>query len=193
MRKPFHIILILVTLALTAACTRQLEVPAVPSGSKSSSSFVAANPTSTEDSFPSGGLPTATIIALPTDKLPSQLVTPKATKAPVGKPNESTTPWAVIPTATDIPVSGSITPQGTAENASILGKHVVKEYETVDSIARAYGVDPKAIMGANNLTSQIVEVGKVLVIPPIKWDYPTYGAVAVPQFPPMYPNSGFSK
>ncbi|MDR0635912.1 MAG: LysM peptidoglycan-binding domain-containing protein [Treponema sp.] len=46
--------------------------------------------------------------------------------------------------------------------------HVVKQGETITSIARAYGVDANSLMSVNNITDpQRLQVGKQLVIPSV--------------------------
>lgn len=53
------------------------------------------------------------------------------------------------------------------ESSSEIVTYVVKEGETVDTIAAAYGVTAETIRWANNLTGNAVAAGRTLTIPPI--------------------------
>jgi LysM repeat protein len=154
--------------------------------------------TPTEAPFPSEAAPSkeaasATIPVSATDELPK---TAEGTPEPpaAGQAQEAETPLAFTATPTEYVVNPNLTPSAVvAENATFLGKHVVQSYDSLESIARAYGVDPAAIKAANNLPSDAVTPGSTLVIPAVKWLNETAGPMSIPQFPPMYQNAGFSK
>lgn len=65
-----------------------------------------------------------------------------------------------------IPPTGTISPTQRATTASGGTVHVVQPGEWIYSIARIYGVDPQAIIDANNLTDpNLVYPGLELIIP----------------------------
>lgn len=182
--KKSIITIILCGALFLGACTRTMSVsPQVVSA--------AAEDPLLQESTATLVPPTATSTTPPTP-VPST-PTPGLTKvaAEDGTPQAEGT--VVIPTATDLPMNMAATPSSEYANAEYLGQHTVQAGETVDSIGRAYGVDPQAIMKTNNLTSYAVAVGTVLNIPPVKWVNMAYGYTAVAQFPAMMPNTYFSK
>lgn len=191
------IILVSVTLAVGAgACTRQITSPTVTIPSPIPTLAVLMESTATRAASPSAPAQTETMPVFATDALPksaeaASTATPEPTTS--GQ-KEAETPLAFTPTATDYVVNPNITPSVVAaENATFLGKHVVQNYDSLDSIARAYGVDPEAIVQSNTLTNRMVTAGQTLTIPAVKWVNVTAGPISIPQFPPMYQNAGFSK
>ena len=78
-------------------------------------------------------------------------------KIPVGSAPPTATPvTSATPGTTGTP--GSETPEGVTI-------HIVKPGEWIWQIARQYGVDPQAIIDANNLTSSMIYPGDELIIP----------------------------
>jgi LysM repeat protein len=68
--------------------------------------------------------------------------------------------------ATRTPETASGTPTGSETPSGAVVIHVVKPGEWIWSIARIYGVDPQAIIDANNLTDPAsISVGQELIIP----------------------------
>lgn len=90
---------------------------------------------------------------------------PKPTASPSASPTASPTP---TPTASATPkatptASPSATP--TASPTATVRKYTVVSGDTLNKIAAKYSVSVAAIKSANNLTSDTIRVGQVLVIP----------------------------
>ncbi len=78
-------------------------------------------------------------------------------KIPVGSAPPTATP-VISATQGSTGTPGSETPEGGTI-------HIVKPGEWIWQIARQYGVDPQAIIDANNLTSSMIYPGQELIIP----------------------------
>lgn len=121
----------------------------------------------------------------------SPLPTPPAqTPVPTTAPLPTPLPTAV-PTAQPMPTPIS-TPVPTVPPSNILGYHTVWFQETLFCIGRAYGVNPWAIAGQNNIPyPYYLRVGQVLAIPNVAWTKPVSGPVCQRQFggtrPPQPP------
>jgi len=113
------------------------------------------------------------IVTPPTDT-PTPTPTPTGTLAPT-----PTGTLAPTPTGTLTPTP-SVTP--TPPPGNILGHHTVRSKETLYCIARAYGVDPKAIARQNNiLNPSLIYAGARLAIPNAPYTLPP-GRVCPRQF-----------
>jgi len=194
----FVIILFSGSLLLVAgACTRQIASPTVGIPSPIPTLAVLLESTATMVEPSGAGVQTVTLPPFATDALPKTAENASTTTPEPSTGNgqmEAETPLAFTPTATDTVINPNITPSVvSAENAAFLGKHLVENYDSLESIARAYGVDPEAIIKTNNLTNRVVTAGQTLIIPAVKWLNVTGGPMSIPQFPPMYQNAGFSK
>ncbi len=126
----------------------------------------------------------------PTPTTPPTAVPPTATPAP---PTWApTTPSPVPPTATPLPATAAPTPvpsggtppplsptpalvappvaTATFNCAHVLGYHIVQRDETLYAIARAYGVQPRAIAVCNRLADpRTIHLGNRLAIPNVPW------------------------
>ena len=96
---------------------------------------------------------------------PIETETPTATEEP--GPATDTPTFTYTPTSTPVPTAGPTnTPASTAIPGAILGYHTVRPGETLYCIARAYGVDPRAIAVRNGIVNpNLIYVGQVLAIP----------------------------
>ena len=171
------IALILFGSLLTGACTRQISAATPLVASAIPTLAVLLENTPTEAAFPAA-VATVTLVPVKTEQ-----------------PKEAETPLGFTATPTEYVVSPNLMTPVAAnyENAPSLGKHVVQSYDSLESIARVYGVDPNAIKAANNLLSDAIIPGTTLIIPAVKWLNVTAGPISIPQFPTMYQNSNFSK
>ena len=97
--------------------------------------------------------PTPTATPSPSTSNPTPTATPRPTATATPRPTATATP-----TATQSP---TITPSPTAT----VRRYTVVSGDTLTRIANQFGVTVKAIKTANNLTSDTIRVGQVLVIP----------------------------
>ncbi|MGQ0601510.1 MAG: FecR domain-containing protein [Anaerolineales bacterium] len=98
----------------------------------------------------------------------------------------SETPSVSPPTATPQPIIPTAQPLPTV---IVIGQHVARSGETPFCIGRAYGVEPNAILRANNAT--IIFAGQRLRIPAVRWFNIASGPVCQPQFESPYPHPPF--
>jgi len=92
---------------------------------------------------------------------PSPSSSPSAEATVTARPSASTSPSAtatVAPTPTPTPA-----PTPTAAPTPVT--YIVQPGDTLNAIAARYGTTAQAIMQANGLTSDIINVGQVLIIP----------------------------
>ena len=80
-------------------------------------------------------------------------------KIPVG------TPPTITPAVTSTPGTTGTPDTTTTATPGDVTIHIVKPGEWIWQIARQYGVDPQAIIDANNLTSSMIFPGQELIIP----------------------------
>jgi LysM repeat protein len=165
-------------LATEAAVQGSATVPVVATPSPTPS----PRPTATRPPPPTATrAPSATPPPAGTTPPPTPLP-PTATLTPVPSP----TPVTLRPTITAIP----FTP---LPPAPIIGRHLVKDGETLFCIARGYGVLPAAIAQANGLAAPfIVFPGQVLGIPAVQWTDILPGPVCQPQFVSPFPGLPFA-
>jgi LysM repeat protein/uncharacterized Zn finger protein (UPF0148 family) len=74
-------------------------------------------------------------------------------------------PGAVVPAAEPAPTTVAETPAPAPQTAR---SHTVVKGDTLERIARKYGVEPRAIMQANRMKKDVVQLGRKLVIPPAR-------------------------
>ena len=133
-------------------------------------------------------------LAAPTDTLEPTREAPTATPSleptTTPTPTDGATPTGEIPTAlptvTPRPVIPTAQPLPTV---IVIGQHVVRSGETPFCLGRAYGVEPNAILRANNAT--IIYAGQRLRIPAVRWFNILAGPVCQPQFESPYPHPPF--
>ena len=103
---------------------------------------------------------------------------------PTDTPTHTPTPTGTLtptPTGTLTPTP---TPTPTSPSGGVPGYHTVRSKETLYCIARAYGVDPKAIARRNNiLNPSLIYAGTRLAIPNAPYTLPP-GRVCLRQFEP---------
>jgi len=88
---------------------------------------------------------------------PSALASPSATSEPSG---------TAVPTASPTtPASPTPTPGPTPTPAPTPVTYIVQSGDTLNAIAARYGTTAQAIMDANGLTSDEIQIGQVLIIP----------------------------
>jgi LysM repeat protein len=100
------------------------------------------------------------------DPTPSATPTPGVTPSPSGptatpRPTVTATPR---PTATPTPTA-TATPTVTPSPTATVRRYTVVSGDTLSRIAARFGVTVNAIRTANNLTTDTIRVGQVLVIP----------------------------
>ena len=71
----------------------------------------------------------------------------------------------------------------------VIGQHTARSGETPFCIGRAYGVEPNAILRANNAV--VIFAGQRLRIPAVQWFNIAPGPVCEPQFESPYPHPPF--
>jgi LysM repeat protein len=131
--------------------------------------------------------------------VPSESPTPevRASETPTPEPSVTPVPAATqTPDAAATPIAQTPTPIPTATvrpptaqplpTIVVIGHHLVKSGETPFCIGRTYGVEPNAILRANNTT--IIYAGQRLRIPATRWFTVLPGPVCEPQFESPYPH-----
>ena len=141
-------------------------------------------------------LATAAVVptkALPTARRTSTSAAPSATLAETPT-LAATASLTLPPTITSAAATAAATvwptqvPVTRVPLAPIMGHHTVADGETLYCIARAYGVQPAAIVQANGLVSPShLLAGQVLGIPQVQWTDISAGPVCVRQFASLYP------
>jgi len=115
----------------------------------------------------------------PATATPSETAT---TEAGAATPTLAEPPTAAPPTAPPA------TPRPAATPLPAIGQHRVLPGETVFCLARVYGVQPDAIIQANDLPRPyLVQAGQLLRIPAAPWSRIDPGPVCAPQFQSPYP------
>ena len=110
---------------------------------------------------------------------------PTATPVTPGPGNPTSTPVTPVPpTATPIPNQPTATPAPTSvPNGAILGTHVVRLWESLYCIGRAYGVSPWAIASTNGIWwPYIIFPNQTLLIPNVIWSPLPAGNTCPAQF-----------
>ena len=92
---------------------------------------------------------------------PSPSPSPSSTATATERPSPSAFPTA-SPTAVPTPAP---TPESTPTPAPTPVTYIVQPGDTLNAIAARFGTTSQAIMAANGLTSDIINVGQVLIIP----------------------------
>ena len=134
------------------------------------------------------GTPSAAT-STPITPAPSQPSATPVTPAPslpsmTPLPNQSTsTPSPNQPTATPIPNQPTATPVPPAPSGAVLGTHVVRFWETLYCIGRAYKVSPWAIADKNGIWwPYLIFPNQTLVIPNVPWSSVPAGTTCPAQF-----------
>lgn len=84
--------------------------------------------------------------------------------APVPTAPETIAPNAVEPVAPTVPAVAAVAPTAPANGAAIL--HTVVKGDTLSGISSKYKVPVASIKAANRMTSDVVVLGRKMVIPP---------------------------
>lgn len=100
---------------------------------------------------PSGSAPAVTVASTPTQPA---VGTPPAT--PLASPEPSPVPVSPTPTST---------PAGSTDTGAAPTTYTVQRGDTLSLIATRFGTSVSAIQDANGLTSDVINIGQVLVIP----------------------------
>ncbi len=119
---------------------------------------------------------------VPSTATPSQ---PTATPVTPGPGTPTSTPVTPAPpTATPVPGLPTSTPvPSPSPNGAILGTHVVRLWESLYCIGRAYGVSPWAIASTNGIWwPYIIFPNQALLIPNIPWSPIPAGNICPAQF-----------
>jgi LysM repeat protein len=78
-----------------------------------------------------------------------------------------------------------------AQSSSPLGLHTVRSGETLYCLGRTYGVKPAAITQTNRMTlNSLLQPGRVLSIPAVRWENIPAGPVCAAQFASPYVAGG---
>lgn len=88
------------------------------------------------------------------------------------------------PTATALP-SATLSPEEATQQACGVETYIVKENDTLSSIANSFNIPMSVIQEYNGLTSETVFTGKPLIIPLCK-QFPTPGPSPTATLPPPY-------
>jgi LysM repeat protein len=149
-----------------------VQTPTMPVGGGVSqtvtapAAVAATSPTATPSLAPthSALVPTQTPTEFPTRTATALTATPSDT---LTDPLVSTSTATTEPTATPIPTTQpEATPTATAEGGQpATTTYVVQAGDSLNQIAERFGTTVDATMTANNLTSTIIRVGQVLIIP----------------------------
>ncbi len=108
--------------------------------------------------------PIETVVEPTLALLPTVTPLPTLTPFPTQTPLPTFTP---APTATPSPVATETLTATTALTAPEVVTYVVKSGDTLSEIASAYGVTVDALIAANDLPDEMLDVDQVLEIPPV--------------------------
>lgn len=81
--------------------------------------------------------------------------------------DSASTKSAILPSGSQAVATPQIVATGL-KSVNDVKEYVVKEGDTLDSIANAFGVSSKSIRWSNNLSGSSVSVGSTLIIPPVE-------------------------
>lgn len=87
------------------------------------------------------------------------------------------------PYSSQAPATNTPTPTGTPSPGTATANYVVRRGDTLWRIGRSFGVSVSALKTANHLTSDLIYVGQILVIPDRVCD-PAYPDVCIASSPP---------